>query len=131
MALAAERDTVAREYVTDFAVTFELGAPAVRAARQSGLTWREATVDGYLTILAAVPDTHVARKLGWAEARRISARATEVVAAGGIRTPAGQEAISALDAELRDAKNSRNPGTTADLTCAALFVVILEDGWTS
>jgi triphosphoribosyl-dephospho-CoA synthetase len=23
----------------------------------------------------------------------------------------------------------RNPGTTADLTCAALFVVILEGGW--
>ena len=28
MALAAERDSVAREYVTDFAVTFEIGAPA-------------------------------------------------------------------------------------------------------
>ena len=32
-------------------------------------------------------------------------------------------------AELRDAKNTRNPGTTADLTCAALFVVILEGSW--
>jgi triphosphoribosyl-dephospho-CoA synthase len=131
MGLAADRDTIAREYVTDFAVTFDIGAPAIRAARRAGLTWREATVDGYLTILAAVPDTHVARKLGSAEAHRISVRAGEVAAAGGSRTSAGQAALAALDGELRDAKNSRNPGTTADLTCAALFVVILEDGWTS
>ena len=131
MRLAAERDSVAREYVTDFAATFEIGATTIRTARQSGLTWREATVDGYLTLLAALPDTHVARKLGPAEAKRISARAAEVVAAGGVRTAAGQAAIAALDSELRDAKNSHNPGTTADLTCAALFVVILEDGWTA
>jgi triphosphoribosyl-dephospho-CoA synthase len=131
MRLAAERDTVAREYVTDFAATFEIGAPAIRAARATGLTWREATVEGYLAVLAAVPDTHVARKLGAAEAERISDRARAVVAAGGVRTAAGRAAVAALDTELRDAKNSRNPGTTADLTCGGLFVVILEDGWTS
>jgi triphosphoribosyl-dephospho-CoA synthetase len=41
----------------------------------------------------------------------------------------GPREIAAFDAELRDARNTRNPGTTADLTCAALFAVILEDGW--
>jgi triphosphoribosyl-dephospho-CoA synthase len=131
MRLAAGRDTVAREYVTDFAVTFDVGAPAIRGARSAGLTWREATVEGFLAILAAEPDTHVARKLGTAEAERISARARGVVEAGGVRTEAGLAAIAGLDAELRDAKNARNPGTTADLTCGALYVVILEDGWTS
>jgi triphosphoribosyl-dephospho-CoA synthase len=131
MRLAAERDTVAREYVTDFAVTFDVGAPAIRAARSAGLTWRDATVEGYLALLAAVPDTHVARKLGFDEATRISGLARAVVDAGGVRTGAGRAALASLDTELRDAKNSRNPGTTADLTCGALFVVILEDGWTS
>jgi triphosphoribosyl-dephospho-CoA synthase len=131
MRLAAGRDSVAREYVTDFAVTFDVGAAAIRAARSAGLTWREATVEGFLAILAAEPDTHVARKLGTGEAERISARARGVVEAGGVRTEEGLAAIAGLDAELRDAKNSRNPGTTADLTCGALYVVILEDGWTS
>jgi triphosphoribosyl-dephospho-CoA synthase len=131
MRLAAERDTVAREYVTDFAVTFEIGAPAIRAARSAGLTWSDATVEGYLALLAAVPDTHIARKLGLGEATRIAGRARDVVQAGGVRTPAGRRAGAVLDTELRDAKNIRNPGTTADLTCGALFVVILEDGWTS
>jgi triphosphoribosyl-dephospho-CoA synthase len=53
-----------------------------------------------------------------------------VVAAGGTARAEGRAALAALDAELRDARNTRNPGTTADLTCAALFVVILEGGWT-
>ena len=56
-------------------------------------------------------------------------RASEVLAAGGAGTAEGRAALAALDAELRDARNTRNPGTTADLTCAALFVVILEGGW--
>jgi triphosphoribosyl-dephospho-CoA synthetase len=41
----------------------------------------------------------------------------------------GRRALAALDLELRDERNRRNPGTTADLTCAALFVVIIEGGW--
>jgi triphosphoribosyl-dephospho-CoA synthetase len=59
----------------------------------------------------------------------VSRRAGEVLQAGGVRSGSGREAISRFDEELRDPKNTRNPGTTADLTCAALFVVILEDSW--
>jgi triphosphoribosyl-dephospho-CoA synthase len=126
MALAAERDSVACEYTTDFAATFEIGAPALRAARSAGLDWSDATVETYLRLLAAVPDTHIARKLGRPAAEAVSARAREVEQAGGVRTPQGRLALEAFDAELRSPTNSHNPGTTADLTCAALFVVILE-----
>jgi triphosphoribosyl-dephospho-CoA synthase len=129
MALAADRDTIAREYATAFALTFEVGAPALATARHRGLTWSDATVECFLALLAAVPDTHVARKLGRVEAERLSGRAREVVTAGGTATSEGRAALAALDAELRDPRNTRNPGTTADLTCAALFVVILEHGW--
>lgn len=129
MALAADRDAVAREYVTGFALTFEVGVPAIRAARQEGLAWTDAAVEAYLTLLTSTADTHIARKLGQAEADSVSRRAAEVRAAGGTRSDAGRKALTALDAELRDPRNRRNPGTTADLTCAALFVVILEGGW--
>jgi triphosphoribosyl-dephospho-CoA synthase len=129
MALAADRDTIAREYTTRFSVTFEVGAPALANARRRGLTWSEATVECFLAVLAAVPDTHVARKLGRAEAERLSARAKEIVSAGGAGRTVDRAALAAFDAELRDSRNTRNPGTTADLTCAALFVVILEGGW--
>jgi triphosphoribosyl-dephospho-CoA synthase len=131
MALAAERDAVAREYVTDFALTFETGVPAILEARREGLAWTDAAVEAYLRLLEAAADTHIARKLGPAEAAAVSRRAREVRAAGGTRSDAGKRALAALDAELRDPRNRRNPGTTADLTCAALFVVILEGGWDS
>ena len=129
MALAAERDAIAREYVTDFALTFETGVPAVLAARREGLAWSDTVVEAYLALLDATPDTHIARKLGAAEAAAISLQARAVRAAGGTRSPEGRRALGLLDAELRDQRNRRNPGTTADLTCAALFVVILEEGW--
>ena len=129
MALAARRDSVAREYATDFATTFETGVPALRAARSAGLGWSEATVETFLRLLATLPDTLIARKLGSAAAAAVSRRAREVEDAGGARTEAGREALEVFDDELRSPNNAYNPGTTADLTCAALFVVILEDGW--
>lgn len=129
MGLAADRDAVAREYVSDFACSFETGVPALLAARREGLSWTDAAVETYLALLEAAPDTHVARKLGAAEAELISRRAGEVRQAGGTKSAEGKRALADLDRELRDPKNRRNPGTSADLTCAALFIVILEGGW--
>jgi triphosphoribosyl-dephospho-CoA synthase len=129
MRLAAERDAIAREYVTDFALTFDVGVPGLVAALDEGLSWGEASVDAYLRLLDATPDTHIGRKLGSSEAEAVSVRAREVLKAGGTRTAEGRTALARLDADLRDPRNRRNPGATADLTCAAIFVVILEGGW--
>ncbi|HET7564668.1 MAG TPA: triphosphoribosyl-dephospho-CoA synthase, partial [Gemmatimonadaceae bacterium] len=128
MALAAERDSVAREYTTGFRTTFEIGAPALMRARADGLDWSDAIVETYLTLLAAVPDTHIARKLGPHTAVDVSRQAREVLDAGGVRTSEGRSAVAQLDAALRDAHNTRNPGTTADLTAAAIFVVLQQRG---
>jgi triphosphoribosyl-dephospho-CoA synthase len=129
MALATDRDAIAREYVTDFACSFDTGVPALLAARRDGLSWTDSAVETYLALLEAAPDTHIARKLGSAEAALISRRAGEVRLAGGTRSAEGREALLQLDRALRDPRNRRNPGASADLTCAALFIVILEGGW--
>jgi triphosphoribosyl-dephospho-CoA synthase len=129
MVLARERDAIAREYASDFRGTFELGAPALRAALADRLPWRDAVVEAYLTLLAAAPDTHIARKLGLPAAIAVQQRGREVRDAGGVRTAAGRDAIAALDGELRDAANTLNPGATADLTGAAIYLVLLEGGW--
>jgi triphosphoribosyl-dephospho-CoA synthase len=131
MGLAAERDSVAREYVTDFAITFERASPCLRRALRSGLSWTQAVIETYLDLLSHIPDSHVVRKLGPGPAEAIMRRAGEVHSAGGARTPSGRLALAAFDAELRDDRNTRNPGTTADLTAAAICAVILEDGWNS
>jgi len=129
MRLAAHRDTVASEYATGFEVTFGMAVPALERARRAELSWDDAVVETFLTILAAVPDTHIGRRSGAALAADVSTRARTVLAAGGVRSDAGRRALDEFDHELRDERNSGNPGTTADLTAAALFVVLLGGGY--
>lgn len=129
MRLAAHRDAVAREYASSFEVTFETGAPALEQARRDGLSWDDAVVETFLSVLAATPDTHVARRAGEAAAGEVSEHARRALAAGGVRSAAGWRAIDEMDRALRDARNIRNPGTTADLTAATIFVVLLRGEW--
>ena len=56
----------------------------------------------------------------------MSAGAREVLAAGGVRTAAGRRALRSFDASLRAPGNALNPGTTADLVTATLFVALVE-----
>ncbi|HKH18690.1 MAG TPA: triphosphoribosyl-dephospho-CoA synthase [Solirubrobacteraceae bacterium] len=126
MAAAGARDSIAAEYATGYAVTFELGLPALTRALADELRPRAATVELYLGLLAAVPDTLVARKRGRRTAERVSAGAARVLAAGGVRSDAGRTAMAAFDASLRRDGNALNPGTTADLVTAVLFVALLE-----
>ena len=131
MRLAAHRDTVAREYATGFEVTFGIAVPALERARHDGLPWDDAVVETFLTILAAVQDTHIARRNGSELAADVTQRARSVLAAGGVRSEQGRFALGEMDRGLRDDRNSGNPGTTADLTAAAIFVVLLGGGWVS
>jgi triphosphoribosyl-dephospho-CoA synthase len=126
MASAAERDSVASEYVTDYALTFDTGLPALVAALGEGLAVREAIVELHLRLLDRAPDTLIARKRGAEAAARVSAAAREVLAAGGMRTAGGRRALRSFDASLREPGNALNPGTTADLVTATLFVALVE-----
>src|SRR5262249_15911080 len=84
MQLAAGRDGVAREYATAYEVTFMIGVPALERARDEGLSWQDAIVETFLTLLAAAADTHIARRGGAAMAADVSRQARAVIAAGGV-----------------------------------------------
>jgi triphosphoribosyl-dephospho-CoA synthase len=129
MRLAEGRDGIAREYATAFTATFGTGAPALERARHDGLGWEDAVVETFLTLLAACPDTHIARRGGSALAEDASRLARMALAAGGVRSDAGRLVIEEMDRVLRDAQHLGNPGTTADLTAASIFVVLLGGGW--
>ncbi len=126
MALAAARDAIAREYITDYAITFEIGLPALTRALAAGASLRAAATEAFLSILADVPDTLIARKRGEDAARWVSRVARGAIEAGPAGSPERRRALAALDTSLRHPDNSLNPGTTADLTAAALFVRLLE-----
>jgi triphosphoribosyl-dephospho-CoA synthase len=118
MVAAADRDSVAAEYATGYALTFDVGLPALAVALDAGRGPRAATVELFLALLAAVPDTLIARKRG--------REAAEQVSAGAARVLAGEATLEAFDASLRADGNALNPGTTADLVAAVLFVALLE-----
>jgi triphosphoribosyl-dephospho-CoA synthase len=118
MAAAAERDSIAAEYVTDFALTFDAGLPALVKALGDGLAVRDAIVELHLRLLAHTPDTLIARKAGADAAARVSAGARDVLA--------GRRTLRDFDASLRTEGNKLNPGTTADLVTATLFVALIE-----
>jgi triphosphoribosyl-dephospho-CoA synthase len=128
MQLAADRDGIAHEYVTTFSRTFEIGVPALERAIGDSLPWNDAVVETFLTLLAAAPDSHIARRGGAEIAANVCYRAREVLAVGAVRTERGRAAVHELDDYLRDAKHLGNPGTTADITAVAIFVKLLLSG---
>jgi triphosphoribosyl-dephospho-CoA synthase len=131
MRLAAYRDGVAREYATAFATTFDVAVPALMKARADRLSWDDAIVETFLTVLAAAPDTHIARRGGMELARRVSVLAHHALRTGGVRTEAGQREVAEMAAKLNDTRNTTNPGTSADLMAAAIFVLLLvcDENW--
>ncbi|WP_428565215.1 MAG: triphosphoribosyl-dephospho-CoA synthase [Solidesulfovibrio sp. DCME] len=127
MAMARDRDSLASEYVTDFAIVFEVGLPCLTGLWASGSRFSEAVVQTFLTILATVPDTDIARKLDRAAAEGVSRQAAAALALGGVFTEDGRQAVARFDTALRDADRRYNPGTTADLIAAVLFAFLLTE----
>jgi triphosphoribosyl-dephospho-CoA synthase len=126
MAEAAERDRIARQYVTTYEDIFSLGLPALAMARRRRSDARWSTLAVYLTFLAAMPDTHIVRKfgLGVAEAvRREAADWRDALTAA--HDPEGiADGLLNWDTALKS--RGINPGTSADLTVAALFAASLS-----
>ncbi|MFM8274181.1 MAG: triphosphoribosyl-dephospho-CoA synthase [Gemmata sp.] len=127
MRLAADRDMVARQYANGFADVFDFGVPAFTRALAGFGCVEAAIIDSQFRWLATFPDSLIARKRGRAAAEDVQRRAREALALGGIATAEGRAAGVALDRHLRSDGNKLNPGTTADLITACLFVALREN----
>ena len=126
MALAADRDLIARQYRDGFDDLFELTLPALPPLFSLGAGGPDAaTISAvqrvYLTLLATLPDSHIVRKHGAAVAQNVMAAAQRFHA---LATQGGaldaDPAFVAWDEELK--AQHINPGTTADLTVATLLL---------
>ncbi|NDV19428.1 triphosphoribosyl-dephospho-CoA synthetase [Pseudodesulfovibrio sp. JC047] len=127
MKLAQHRDTLAAQYATDFELVFDVGCAGLKRFLAEGRSLSQAVVQVYLTILATVPDTDIARKTDVETARSISAKAAEVMGLGGVFTEEGREAAERFDQLIRDEKRLYNPGTTADLVAGSLFAFLVSE----
>ena len=121
MALAADRDLIALQYVNGFQEVFDEGFPSLCQGLEKTGCLEDAIIWTHLTILGMHPDSLIARKRGQAEAEEASRMAREVLAAGWPEHRQGRQALIDLDTWLRAQGHARNPGTTADLVTASLF----------
>jgi triphosphoribosyl-dephospho-CoA synthase len=119
---AASRDFIAYQYASGFADICEFGLQRYREAmvRWDSETWAVTAV--YLGWLARQSDTHVVRKYGdaFAEALRVEATVHErqFMVCANPKNYMGE--LLRWDARLK--RDSINPGTSADLTVATLFL---------
>jgi triphosphoribosyl-dephospho-CoA synthase len=126
MALAADRDLIARQYSNGFREVFEEGLPALVNRLSGSRDLETAIIACHLHLLSRIADTLIVRKRGRAEAEEASRRAAAVLDHGWPETVSGREALAGLDAWLRAEGHARNPGATADLVAACLFVALRE-----
>jgi len=122
MAAAADRDRIADQYSNGFTDIFDLGLPECIAALGRWADPKWATLSVYLTFLAALPDSHIARKYGVPLAEEVRETARDYRRRLHV-SDAPEEMLGDLmtwDGELK--QRGINPGTSADLTVATLFV---------
>ncbi|MCW4010326.1 MAG: triphosphoribosyl-dephospho-CoA synthase [Candidatus Bathyarchaeota archaeon] len=125
MNLGRSYDDISYEWATTFALCFDLAYQYLWGQLQTR-SLNDAVVQSFLKLLAQRPDTFIARKAGKEKAKQVAEDAAAVLRLGGVETVQGRAAIGELDRKLRQKGNSLNPGTTADLTAAALALCTLR-----
>ncbi len=126
MRLAADRDVIARQYVAEFEDVLR-AADYLEAQLAEGLSLADSIVWTYLEQMSQLPDTLIARKCGEAVALESATRAARLIEMVRQEGEDFRVAAAELDFWLRADGNRRNPGATADLVAAALFVLLIED----
>src|SRR5260221_2445313 len=116
MALAADRDRIARQYARDYDDVLAIGVRRLHLARRNGELAEWAATRGYMDFLAAVADSHILRKHGAdiAEAVRGEAAALAPRLDDGPRDERIGADLVPFDAGLKS--HRLNPGTSTDFT---------------
>ncbi|MEM4700342.1 MAG: triphosphoribosyl-dephospho-CoA synthase [Candidatus Nezhaarchaeales archaeon] len=141
MEVASKWDDVAYELSHGFEATFNVALPALQEALERAGDLRLAIVQSYLSLLASRPDTFIARcvgararpgepihravEAGMGAAEEVMRMAREALELGGALSRQGLRRLEEMDRELRLRGEDYNPGSTADIVTAALFVAIL------
>ncbi|MCC8396103.1 triphosphoribosyl-dephospho-CoA synthase [Paraburkholderia sp. MMS20-SJTR3] len=124
MQLAAERDSIARQYANGFADIFDTGLAAFAQAPADAP--QAAMLNVFLAFLAGWPDSHIVRKHGLALAQSVTLAAREqharwrATAREAARRALADPQLDTWDTELK--ARAINPGTSADLAVVTLFV---------
>ncbi len=126
MEMASDSDLIARQYANGFADVLDFVVPTL-VSSCTAQSMKEAIVLTHLTTMAQFPDSLIRRKCGPEIAHESSERASRVIDIRKNRPTDYRDALNEFDCWLRSDGNRRNPGTTADLIAAALFVLLRDE----
>jgi triphosphoribosyl-dephospho-CoA synthase len=116
LTISAVYDSISRELVAGFDKTFRYATWIRNYTAENGIN--KTITHAYLRLLSREEDTFVKMGFGAEKSRYVLERAKEIVSRGY-----KLKEIEAFDEEL--IKEGINPGSTADIIAAALFVAIL------
>lgn len=116
MRLSLDHDIVAREWATDFERSFQLAGRLQEMVSIYGLN--DGVVRTFLEALAEVPDSLISAKFGRERALEVSSLAVDALLDSTLNK------AREMDCELNN--RDMNPGSTADLIAASLFISLLR-----
>lgn len=127
MSSVAERDSIARAYKNGFSDLIpESQSHLENQAKQLIDNWEQTIIRWQLELMAKIPDTLILRKCGQETSQQSAAYAKEIIDANWPNKKESQELLVQFDDWLRADGNKRNPGTTADLIAAKIFILLRE-----
>ncbi len=119
LSISASYDNISRELVGGFEKTFRYAELITGFVIRERLKVNDAVIRAYLSLLADEEDSFVTMEFGKDKSRYVKERARRIVNNGYNRAEA-----EAFDREL--IKEGINPGSSADIIAAALFIAILH-----
>jgi triphosphoribosyl-dephospho-CoA synthase len=120
MEISASYDMIAEEWVNGFEKTFECRVLIQEKIKKYGIN--DAVVLTFMELLSRNKDTFIRTKFDIMKAEDISMRATSILQKGDMKGIMND--ICQFDEELL--KEGVNPGSTADIIIAGLFVSLFE-----
>ncbi len=120
MEISSSYDMIAEEWTNGFTKTFECAASIRNKVKKHGIN--DAVMLTFMEILSSNKDTFIQTKFDLKKAEEVSKRAKEIMKKGGIDKI--RDEIHYFDEELL--REGVNPGSTADIIIAGLFVSLFE-----
>ena len=122
MEAASQRDMIAAQFGNQFSDIFEKSLPWIVEGRSRFGDLMQGIVWAHVRLMAEFPDSLIARKCGLLVAEQSQTMAQKAIDVMANGPEAFFNEVSNLDFWLRSDGHQRNPGTTADLIAAGLFV---------
>ncbi len=120
MEISSSYDMIAEEWMNGFKKTFECAASIRDKIRKHGIN--DAVVLTFMELLSSNKDTFIQTKFDNKKAEEVSLRAKEILQKGDMDKM--RDKIHSFDKELLS--EGINPGSTADIIIAGLFVSLFE-----